>query len=259
MECRKVRQLADAFVSEQLLVETTQAIVVHLDHCPGCRAEIAGLRRLRAAAQSAFSHAKDLEPRPEFLSSLAARLQVEATQQRHRTRWLRFAAGVLLVVGSGFAFREWSVANLATLIHAAVGDHRFCALDFKLAEQPISLDEAAARFGSLYRVMKDVEPSTTTLSEGTLRVVARHSCIFDGHRFAHIVLEYRGQVVSLLVATTSASWVWNGAPAASDGLHVTTLRASRYMAFVVSALDEAAVREVAAAFARPMSRALAGI
>jgi len=84
IECREVRQLAEAFVSEQLLVETTHAIVAHLERCPACRAEVAGLRRLRAAGRSAFTNAPDLAPRPEFLSTLTARLQTEATRQQPR-------------------------------------------------------------------------------------------------------------------------------------------------------------------------------
>ena len=141
MECREVRQLAEAFISEQLLVETTHAIVAHLDRCPACRAEVDGLRRLRAATRSAFANMPELTPRPEFLSVLTGRLQAEsARQQPSRWKpWLALAASTLLVAGTGWAFREWSLTNLSTLLYAAVGDHRFCALDFKLAEAPITL------------------------------------------------------------------------------------------------------------------------
>ena len=37
MECREVRQLAESFVTEQLLVETTHGIVTHLDRCAARR------------------------------------------------------------------------------------------------------------------------------------------------------------------------------------------------------------------------------
>lgn len=208
MECREVRQLAEAFVSEQLLVETTQAIVTHLERCPACRAEIAGLRRLREAARSAFSNAPNLSPRPEFMASLTAHLRVEATRQRsvRWTAWFGMAASLLLVVGIGLGVREWSLLNLSALLHAAVGDHRFCALDFKLAEKPITLEEAARRFDAVHRRLEGIEPSVPTLSGGPLRVLERHSCVFDGHRFAHIVMSYQGQAVSLLVTTDDGLW-----------------------------------------------------
>lgn len=261
MECREVRQLAEAFVSEQLLVETTHAIVAHLERCPACRAEVAGLRRLRAAGRSAFARAPDLAPRPEFLSSLTARLQVEATRERPArwTTWLGMAASVLLIVGVGFGVREWSMLNLSALLHAAVGDHRFCALDFKLTEQPITLEEAAIRFDPVNRRLESIEPSTSNLSGGPLRILERHSCVFEGRRFAHIVLGYQGQAVSLLVTTDEGVWTIPSSFPVTDGFHATALRGSKHVAFVVSALGDDAVHEVAAAMAGPVAQALAGV
>lgn len=261
MECREVRQLAEAFVSEQLLVETTRAIVAHLEQCPACRAEVAGLRRLRAAARSAFTNAPDLAARPEFISSLRARLQAEASQQRPArwTTWLGMAASLFLVLGLVFGVREWSMANLSALLHAAVGDHRLCALDFKLAEKPITLEEAARRFDPVNRRLETIEPSTTTLSGGPLRILERHSCVFDGRRFAHIVLAYQGQAVSLLVTTDEGVWTIPSTFPVTDGFHAAALRGSNHVAFVVSALGDDAVHEVAAAMAEPIARALAGV
>lgn len=80
MECREVRPLAEAFVSEQLLMETTQAVVAHLERCPVCRAEIDGLRRLRSATRSAIERSPHLAMRPLFRVALATRLQAEATR-----------------------------------------------------------------------------------------------------------------------------------------------------------------------------------
>jgi hypothetical protein len=53
------------------------------------------------------------------------------------------AATVLLAVALGFAYRgrDWITATGA-LARAAVGDHRYCAVQFRLAEKPISLEEA---------------------------------------------------------------------------------------------------------------------
>ena len=260
MECREVRQLAEAFISEQLLVETTHAIVAHLDRCPACRAEVDGLRRLRAATRSAFANMPELTPRPEFLSVLTGRLQAEsARQQPSRWKpWLALAASTLLVAGTGWAFREWSLTNLSTLLYAAVGDHRFCALDFKLAEAPITLKEAARRFEAVNERLVSVEPSRSSLSGGPLRVLERHSCVFEGHRFAHIVLGYQGQAVSLLVTDDAGVWTLPESYPVTDGFHATAFRGTGHVVFVVSALGDDSVREVAAAMSEPVMRALAG-
>ena len=260
MECREVRQLAEAFISEQLLVETTHAIVAHLDRCPACRAEVDGVRRLRAATRSAFANMPELTPRPAFLSSLTGRLQVEAArQQPSRWKpWFALAASLLLVAGTGWGFREWSLTNLSTLLHAAVGDHRFCALDFKRAEAPITLEEAARRFEAVNERLVSVEPSRSSLSGGPLRVLERHSCVFEGHRFAHIVLGYQGQAVSLLVTDDAGVWTLPESFPVTDGFHATAFRGTGHVVFVVSALGDDSVREVAAAMSEPVMRALAG-
>lgn len=271
MECREVRQLAGAFVSEQLLVETTQAVVAHLERCPACRAEVEGLQRLRAATRSAFEGAPDLAAPPEFAVALTSRLQTEGARHRAtstpRRLWLAVAASVLLVAGAGFGWREWSASGILALVHAAVGDHRFCALTFKLAEAPIPLDEAARRYGEVNQRLETIEPSATTLTGGPLQIVERHSCIFDGRRFAHIVLQYKDETVSLLVTDDPRGALWgelagtNATPSelpATDGFHVASFRGARHAVFVVSSLNDDDVQEVARAMVGPVSRALAG-
>lgn len=280
MECREVRQLAEAFVSEQLLVETTQAVIAHLDRCPACRAEIDGLRRLRAATRSAITGASELGPSPAFTAALTARLRAEAARlpavttsgpaaRPPRRQWLVIAAGVLLVVSAGAVWRGWSTVSLTALLHAAVGDHRFCALSFKLEERPIPLAEAARRYGGVYAALETVEPSTTTLSGGPLRILDRHSCVLNGRRFAHLVLRYKNETVSLLVSDDPrpGAVVWNrigvdhAVPASlpvTDGFHVASFHGPERVVFVVSSLPDYDVREVAQAMAGPVSRVLAG-
>ncbi len=273
MECREVRPLIEAFVSEQLLVETTQAIVTHLERCPGCRAEVDGLRRMRTALRSGVETSADLSPRPEFLSILAARLQTEALRRRpawrQRRAWMAIAASLIVVLGSAVALREWSASTLEALLHAAVGDHRFCALTFKLAEPPIPLAEAAQRFGGVHALLAAVEPDTTTLSGGPLRVLERHSCVFESRRFVHIVLHYKDEPISVLVPTDRdqlSSDLWGVGPptdgttavTVNEGFHVASFRSARHVVFVVSSLNDHDLQEVATAVVGPVSRALAG-
>src|SRR5580704_245440 len=270
MECRDVRPLADAFVSEQLLVETMEGVVAHLARCPACRAEVDGLRRLRVATRSAFANAPHLDARPEFLSSLRTRLQADAARRAPagftRRAWLASAAGVAMAVAAGAAWRQWVARSLTSLMHAAVDDHRFCPR--QLSEAPITLAEAARRYDAALAALQTVEPAVTALDGSALRIVERHSCAFNGERFAHLALRYKDQLVSLLVgeAAESEPGVWHLGPAddgtvsswpATDGLHVAAFRGSRHVAFVVSALDQTDVEAVGRAMAGPVTRALA--
>jgi hypothetical protein len=143
----------------------------------------------------------------------------------------------------------------------AVGDHHSCALTFKLGERPIPLEEAARRYGGIYRQLETVEPSSAALNGGPLRVAERHSCVFNGRRFAHIVLVYKDQPVSLLVADDPRPGDFWGMPSelpVTDGFHLASFAGAGHVVFVVSSLPAQEVREVAQAMSGPVSRALSG-
>ena len=82
MECRDVREMADSFLSEQLLVETNHELLRHLEMCPVCREEIAARGALRARLRSAFAQAEDLRPRPAFSAELRTALRAPSPGSR---------------------------------------------------------------------------------------------------------------------------------------------------------------------------------
>src|ERR1700682_5787394 len=205
MECRDVREMADSFLVEELLTETNHEILRHLETCPVCRADLAARRALRAAVQRAFHNARDLDPSPEFRAHLRTTIQDAAQKVRARRGikfqgWWALAGTVLLAIALGVAYRgrDWIMATGA-LARAAVGDHRNCALQFRLAEKPISLEEAAPRYGPAYRILEHIPPDDVMTAVGPAHVLERHACVYGGRRFGHIVFEYRGERVSLLV------------------------------------------------------------
>ena len=259
MECRDVRELADSFLSEQLLVETTHDILRHLSQCPSCRAEIDSRRRLRTALRGAFERSPALRATPEFLASVGRQVREHHSSRSVRmSRWsfrpmMAIAASLLLVSAVAFGGREWLGTSL---LHAVLGDHQNCAIRFRLKEKPISLEEAAQRFEPAYRSLVAVAPSPARLSNGDLTVLERHSCVYDGRRFAHIVLRYRGALVSVLVTPDRLARV--PSELAVDGTRVSSFRAGRFAAFVVSSASERETREIAAAVAGPVKSALAG-
>jgi anti-sigma factor RsiW len=258
MECRDIRELADSFLSEQLLVETTHDILRHLSQCPSCRTEIESRRRLRTALRGAFDRSSELRATPEFLASVGRHVREHQSARSRAARWsvrpmLAIAATLLLVSAVAFGGREWLGASL---LHAALGDHQNCAIRFRLKEKPISLEETAQRFEPAYRSLLAVAPSPARLSNGELTVLERHSCVYDGRRFAHIVLRYRGTLVSVLVTPDRLAKV--PSELAVDGTRVSSFRAGRFAGFVVSSASEAETREIAAAVAGPVKNALAG-
>jgi len=274
MDCRDVRELADSFLAEELLTETNHEILRHLETCPGCGTDLAARRALREGVRRAFQHASDLDSRPEFLTQLRASLQnaahhVPARRGIRFQGWWALAATVLLAAGLGLAYRgrDWMMATGA-LARAAVGDHRNCALQFRLAEKPISLEDAAQRYGAAYRVLETLPPNDVMTAVGPAHVLERHACVYGGRRFGHIVFEYRGERVSLLVTAaegglllalpgealphvTSASRI--------DDMSVASFRASGQMVFFAGDVAQADLIALAEALAEPLYRELAGV
>ncbi len=268
MDCKVVRPLADAYLSEQLLVETTHAVVAHLDRCPTCRADFEAQRRLRVATRLAFEAAPDLQARGEFLVALRGRLQ--ARSEAHTAMpiwrsWLGVAAGVVLAIGLGGGGVAWLASErVAVLARLAAGDHQDCAIKFRLDDRPVTLAEGAAMFDPAFGRL-ETTPAPAALSAGAVRVLERHACVYDGQPFAHIVLHYKDTSVSVLVADHAVSgtaW-WHGTAAstvsASGGFNVASFQSEGHRVFFVSSLPSADVAEVAQAMRAPIVEALAGL
>jgi hypothetical protein len=255
--CRDARELADSFLSEQLLVETMHEIVRHLETCPACREEFEARRLLRKRLQTAIDTAPNFALRPGFVSALTARLRpVETEGRMTRRAWLETAlaaaAGFVALVGGGlFARSAWRHSRMGTLAASAAGDHQNCAIKFNLRERPISLEEAAQRFDpSFARLTSIPAPSGST-------VLDRHSCVFEGRRFGHVVFRYHDRVVSLLVTSGDGSGTAEPAIVQSAGtLNVASFDVGAHAVFVASDLPAADTLTIAQVLSDPVRKAL---
>jgi hypothetical protein len=257
MDCREVRDLADSFLSEQLLVETNHELLRHLETCPACRTELAARRELRERLRRAFQAAEHLQPRPELQEALRESLRQglsETVSRRSLLRsWWTLAAGVVLAAGGGVVLRQAGArSRLALLARAAAGDHQNCAVKFNLAEQPIQLAEAAQRYGRPYGALE-----TLVLPDvgAPIELLARHACVYQDQRFGHLVFRYRGSLASLLVTNGGPPSAPELAPSAS-GPAVATLPAGPFVGFIVADVASDDLLRLAQAFAGPVSRHL---
>jgi len=256
MDCRNVRDLADSYLSEQLLVETNHELLRHLESCPSCRAEIEARRVLRGRLRSAFAQAEDLRPRGDFADDLARHLRPTPAVVSRRTMlrsWWAVAAGLALTTGGALFVRQSRARSaLAELARVAAGDHRNCAVRFSLAERPIPLDEAGRRFGSPYA---DMAGFSLPSLDRPVRSIDRHSCVYGGQRFAHLVFTYDARLTSLLVTA-------EGAPSGvrleqeTDGLHTVSLPAGRFLGFLVAETDAATLLSLARTLSSSLSASL---
>jgi anti-sigma factor RsiW len=255
--CRDARELADSFLSDQLLVETMHEIVRHLETCPACREELEARRVLRRRLRTAVDTAPNLAPRAEFVSALTTRLRpVGAGAGMTRRAWLETtlaaAAGLVALVGGGlFARSAWRRSRMGTLAASAAGDHQNCAIKFNLRERPISLEEAAKLFDPAYAQLTSIPPP----SDAT--VVGRHSCVFEGRRFGHVVFRYHDRVVSLLVTIGNGSGEPEPAIVHTDSsFNVASFDVGTHAVFVVSELAAQDTLTIAQVLSTPVRKAL---
>jgi hypothetical protein len=269
MNCRDLRNVADSFLSEELPAEANDEVLQHLEFCASCRADIESGRQLRDAVRAAFNRAPGLRPSNEFRERLRKQLRDDATKRGRFAglswRRLAIAAGIMLAAGLSVAvLLERSSASDDAQAHDAIGDHRNCALHYRLVRHPVPLEEAAQRFDDAYRVLMAAPPDQISTPGGLVHVLERHSCEYGAHRYGHVVLRYRDRVVSLLVTTTGTRAARSsvtiprviGRPL--EGLSVVAVNGTRHAVMLVGDLDPRELTQLAGIVSLPLVQQLAG-
>ncbi|MGH9906281.1 MAG: anti-sigma factor family protein [Pyrinomonadaceae bacterium] len=303
MRCTDFRELADSYLSDELLIETNHDLIRHLESCADCRLELTARRELRSKLRKGFQEAEELQMPGEFADKL--RSQLRNVMLRPTRSWFRssvtrrvayvaIAASLVIAAALGFraiqqrsnvqpnliteAGRETKPslggsepANStgralisASLTENAIGDHRDCAINHRLKETPIDLDEAGRRYDRAYINLVQAVMSDGRLPGG-VTLVAAHSCMFNGQRFGHVILKYHDQLVSVLVTAVGAAQTSEQnalgaskeeaiASAGSDVYRVAHFETARHAVFVVSSLSEAENMAIARAVAPSVSK-----
>ena len=293
MQCRDFRELADSYLSDELLIETNHDVLRHLEKCADCREELVARRELRRKLRDGFQQAPNLQMSDEFANKLKDQLRETGLRRSHsqvprRAAYIAVAAALVIAAAIGFrivqqgwrsqkpptvfsgvnpedkAERERN-GNRSDLVNAAltesvIGDHRDCALSHRLEEKPISLDDAGRKYDRAY-----INLVSAVMSEGVLPVdvelVDGHSCVFKGQRFGHVILKYHDQLISVLVTNTEARDRGTPTPgeeliaiAQSDGFRMAHFETDRHAVYVVSALTDTENLSIARAIAPSVSK-----
>lgn len=263
--------MMDSYISDELLIETNHEVLRHLENCPVCRGEMASRRALKDKLRQVVKSSAETQIDPVFYSRAAANLRDAAlspgwfervTGGRHspvRLAVVGFACLLLVATGamvwmnrSETSFLSFnnntSIANAVRaswneLTSLAVGDHENCAVKYNLKEDPITLDEAATKFGAynkdLDKLIMAAFKSDAKVSGG-VEFVESHSCVYEGRRFAHVVVKHNGKMVSVLMTDTDLpgegydvkTAIYDGAIGAAGFV------AGHHAVFVVSQLAE---------------------
>lgn len=125
----------------------------------------------------------------------------------------------------------------------AIGDHKNCALEFRLKEKPITLEEASKKYGKFNKdldktVIESLREVFSGKTSGEIKLLEAHSCVFGGRRFAHVVLRRQNHIISVLVTDADLPDEAGNAiiSQTTDGLQVAHFQTKHHTVFVISDL-----------------------
>ncbi len=285
MRCHEFREIADSYLSDELLVETNHEILRHLESCADCRNELAARRNLQAQLREAVKNAPESHLSGSFETGLKRTLQALGLRQPFWKRVINgasfgrpavwaTAAAAGLIIGLWFGAAWLRNAGSSNQIAAnsnsqitpptlpsknsneeiqavraawtevskqAAGDHENCALKFNLSEDPITLAEAAEKYGKFNRDLEKavIEPLRQAFGD-KIKLAEAHSCVFQGRRFAHVVLKQQNKTISVLVTKFDLNNEQGEAITCESGdqMRVACFRTAHHAVFVVSDLPE---------------------
>lgn len=276
MNCKDFKEIADSYLSNELLVETNHEVLQHLENCANCRRELGARRELREILRLAVKNSPNSQINPSFAFKLKNSLRENAFGKEKTWSFIGAKAVfaslfvvLILAVAFGIIWRKPSppTANLnlnesnntninvpkeslnvrqADFVEArkdAVDDHKDCALTHNLKEKPISLDEAAKLYDAANKDFdKTVIEALREVFGNKVKFIKAHNCLINGRRFAHVIVEFQNKIVSVLMTKRENGEETNDSDAIScqtaDGLQIACFESGKYSIFVVSDLSE---------------------
>ena len=269
-QCERIRGQLDAYLSNELLVETTGEVAKHLTNCVACSRELESLMRVREALRDAVG--KRLPPvrlsaavrahirnaRPEFFSF-----------QQARPAWAMAVASLAFVILAG---QHWLKVRsgkqmIATVLTLGVKDHLHCAIKgHHYPEVAYPSGELIKKLGSQYAGFLPVVEAKLPGFE----ILEAHICYAGSPRlYVHFIARGRGTILSViltrregeslstrrfLAAGTSGDVALYDAKL--EGMSVVGFETRDYFGFVVSDLRQDEMVRIASPLAQPMRDAL---
>lgn len=263
MQCTEFREISEAYLNDELLVETCLQVFAHLETCNKCRTDLGARHDLRQAIRAAVMSSHEFQIDPAFAGRLGATLKESALRE---SSWrgilfgnkllipalgvllLAITLGALLLVRPNRSTDVASVPNSPSSIFGeleevsakAAGNHDYCALEKLSLWERLSTQDFPEK--AVY-AEKVARPLRANFAE-SIELLHAHDCIFEGKEFTHVVLRDRGHIVSVFfdkqkIDTTDGTNF--GSTILSNlekGRQVASFRSRDRAVFVVSDLPE---------------------
>ena len=282
--CEKTQKSLDAYVDNELLVETNQEVLKHLEGCSDCSEALQVRQKSKARLKQAVS--------AEFVpASLRNRIQAAIREENSIRssqvvwpRWSLAAAALLLLSLSGLGtFQLWKLARpsngiavtaqhltlseqIASVMKIGISDHIHCVIDSGFDNKTLTPEQMTQKLGPEYSGL--VPLLKTQLPEGFFISVG-HRCRVNGRQFVHMVLKHEDRAVSVVItekqgvsfpASSRVSHLEvQGVTLYQDklqSLEAVGFETKNHLAFVVSSLEHQENFQVASVVAPTVSRFL---
>jgi hypothetical protein len=277
--CDKYRRSFDAYLDNELLVETNQDVLQHLNSCTECARILEDRARTKQLVRNAVT--KEQAP-PELVTALRSRLRSERPSffAFNTARWTLAVAAVLLLAIVGVGSLQWArtgqlgdndgvfpalTARMQELLRVGLNDHIHCAVLLQRWKQFVSFDEMKASTGprSLGPEFIDLIPAVEAKLGPEYKLIQGHRCVTNDRRYVHLILTGKnGAIVSLVITEKNKeSFSESDAVAVIKSsdipiyrdrqgiLEIAGFESDKYFAYVVSNLDRTANLNVASVMA----------
>jgi len=276
--CEKALRYLDAYISNELTIETNHDVLRHLEGCPGCSAELDARTRLRSRLKTAV---KAQSIPPELQLRIREQIRSRRSGSSLFPEWLKaggwrwagaMAAGLLVAAGLWMNYSAQRMpaladrpaqkayiarvsANLAAVLKVGLGDHIHCSIFRKYPKEAPPIEKMESDLGPTYSGLLPVVRAS--IPEG-YRVIMAHQCSYAGRKFIHLTFEKDGGLLSLVIARKQPGESLEdlGQATQSSGIaiyqsaagryEVAGFEAGNYLAYVVSELRSKANLQIAA-------------
>jgi hypothetical protein len=208
MNCREFREIADTYLSDELLVETNHDVHQHLEHCIDCRNELASRRDVRAKLRSAVMNDESAAIDPIFANKLRISLREQSKGKASfsfRNLGLAFASVAVLLLSTisiiNYLKSDNDLASWRKLSEEAIVTHKECAIGHRndwIESEKVSTPEKIKFQNSI------LDPLKVKYGED-LQVIDMHECEFYGKTYRHYVLRSDEHTISLIQNETDSS------------------------------------------------------
>ena len=271
-QCERIRRQLDAYLSNELLVETTGEVLKHLESCQACSRELETRARVREALQKAV--AKQIVP--EYLgAAIHQRLRSARPgffEGFRATTWALAVASLALVLVTGQQWLRLQSGRqlVASVLTLGVSDHLHCAIRGhnypEVANPPDQLrKKLGPEYAGLLPVVQEKLPG--------FQVLEAHICSVPGsqRKYVHFIARGQGTILSVILTKREGEslpvgrFMVAGAPTGVDlfkaklkGMSVAGFETNQYFGFVVSDLGQDEMVQLAASLAPALRNALEG-